>query len=168
MKPGRIRDRCRSRANETRGVSHVVGVLVLVALTVCLAVVIAVGLDAWSLASSDPTAAFQLSVDANRSAIVIEHVAGDPIDVERLSMTISVNNTALTRQPPVPFVGATGFDGAPDGPFNAKADSEWTAGEHAGVSIAKTNSPELTAGDSVTVSLVVDDRQLAKLETTAT
>jgi len=64
-------------------------------------------------------------------------------------------------------VGAKGFDGAPDGPFNAKSDSTWTAGERAGVSIAN-NSPTLAAGDSVTVTLTIDGRRVAPLETTAT
>ncbi|TMT87766.1 type IV pilin [Haloterrigena sp. H1] len=153
--------------SETRAVTQSIGVILLVALTVCLATVVAVNAGAWSLERQSQTATFELSADGDRAAIVITHIAGDDIDVEALPVTIAVNGTELTVQPPVPFVGAHGFDGTPDGPFNAKSDSTWTAGERAGVSIAGTNSPTLTAGDSVTVTLAVDDRQVATLETTA-
>jgi len=155
-----------SAPESNRGISPVIGVLVLVALTVCLAAVVAAGVGAWSLESPGPTASFELAADGNDSSITIEHVAGDAIDVEALSVTIAVDGTELDAQPPIPFVGATGFDGAPDGPFNAKSDSTWTAGERAGVSIAN-NSPTLAAGDSVTVTLTVDGRRVATLETTA-
>jgi len=103
-----------------------------------------VGVGAWSLESPGPTASFELAADGNDSSITIEHVAGDAIDVEALSVTIAVDGTELDTQPPIPFVGAKGFDGAPDGPFNAKSDSTWTAGERAGVSIAN-NNPTLAA-----------------------
>ena len=154
--------------SETRAVTRSIGIVLLVSLTVCLATIVAVSAGAWSLESQGQTATFELSADGDRATIAITHIAGDAIDVEALSVTIAVNGTELTAQPPVPFVGARGFDGAPDGPFNAKSDSTWTAGERAGVSIAGTNRPTLTAGDSVTVTLAVDDRQVATLETTAT
>ncbi|MFC6764491.1 type IV pilin [Natrinema soli] len=156
-----------SEPESNRGISPVVGVLALVALIVCLAAVVAAGVGAWSLESPGPTASFELEADGGMSSIAVEHVAGDAIDVEALSVTIAVDGTELDAQPPIPFVGATGFDGAPDGPFNAKSDSTWTAGERAGVSIAN-NSPTLAAGDSVTVTLTVDGRRVATLETTAT
>jgi len=117
-----------SDPESNRGISPVVGVLALVALTVCLAAVVAVGVGAWSLESAGPTASFELAADGNDSSITIEHVAGDAIDVEALSVTIAVDGAELDAQPPIPFVGAKGFDGAPDGPFNAKSDSAWTAG----------------------------------------
>ncbi|WP_254762159.1 type IV pilin [Natrinema marinum] len=151
-----------------RAVSPIVGVLVLLALTVCLAVVVAVGVSGMGLESAGPTGSFDLSADGDRSKIVIDHVAGDAIDVEALSVTIAVNGTELAQQPPVPFVGASGFDGTPDGPFNARADPEWSPGERAGLSVAGTNSPQFATGDSVTVTLAVDGRQIARLETTAT
>lgn len=151
-----------------RGLSPLVGVVTLLALTVCLAAIVAVGVGAWSIGSPGPTATFDLVADGSTSTIVIEHVAGDPVDVEDLSVTIAVNGTELADQPPVPFVGASGFDGAPDGPFNAEAEAEWTSGERAGLSLARTNQPELSAGDSVTVTLATDGRRIATLEATAT
>ncbi|AFO58006.1 MULTISPECIES: type IV pilin [Natrinema] len=167
----RTRDRRGTRPAVSAGkraVSPVVGVVVLLALTVVLGAVVAVGVNAWVLASPGPTASFDLSVDGDRSVIEIEHVAGERIDVESLSVMITVNGRALRAQPPVPFVGASGFNGTPDGPFNSRADSDWTAGERAAVSVAATNTPALETGDSVSVTLTVDGRRIAALETTAT
>ncbi|WP_226004450.1 type IV pilin N-terminal domain-containing protein [Natrinema salinisoli] len=152
---------------DRRGVSPILGVVLLLALTVCLATVVAVAIGGWSPESPGPNATFELSADADGSSIVLEHVAGDPIDVEALSVTVAVNGTELSAQPPIPFVGANGFRGTPDGPFNARSGSEWTPGEEAGVSVADTNTPTLEAGDSVAVTLVVDGRRIAELETTA-
>lgn len=155
-------------SRDGRAISPVVGIVLLLALTIALGTVVAVGVGAWSLESSGPTAAFELSVDGDRSTVEIEHVAGESINVESLSVTIAVNGRDLSAQPPVPFVGASGFDGAPDGPFNSRADSDWTAGERAGVSIADTNTPTLGPDDSVTVTLAVNGRRITDLETTAT
>ncbi|MGQ3411483.1 type IV pilin [Natrinema sp. LN54] len=153
---------------ETRAISPIIGVLLLVALTVCLAAVIAVGVGAWTLESPGSTATFELSADGDQSSISIEHVAGDAVDVEALSVTVAVNGTELAEQPPVPYAGASGFNGTPEGPFNSGADSEWTVGERASLSVADTNSPPLARGDSVTVTLAIDGRRVATLEATAT
>lgn len=157
----------RIRKADARGVSPLVGVLALLAITVCLATVVAAGVGTLSLESSDPTATFELSADGDESRITIAHVAGDAIDVDALSVVIAVNDRELSNQPPVPFVGATGFDGTPDGPFNEKDESKWRPGERASLVVAGTNAPALTSGDSVTVTLAVDGRRLARLETTA-
>lgn len=152
---------------DSRAVAPLVGILALIALAVVLATVIAVGATPSSLETAGPTAAFELSADGDASSIVIEHVAGDAIDVEPLAVTIAVDGEELDEQPPVPFVGANGFDGTPDGPFNAASDSEWRAGERAGLVVAGTNDPAIESGDSVTVTLVADGTRVATLETTA-
>lgn len=138
----------------------------MLAVTVCLVAVIAAGMLTWSLESSS-TAAFDLTVDGDAGTIVIEHVAGDAIDVRDLSVTISVDGTALSSQPSVPFVGTGGFYGAPTGPFNGASDPQWRAGERAGLTVASTNTPGLESGDSVTVRLTVDGQLLAELEADA-
>ncbi|WP_238717347.1 type IV pilin N-terminal domain-containing protein [Natronorubrum halophilum] len=155
------------RDGATRGISPVVGVVVLIALTVCLATVIAVGVGAWSLEAGGPTAAFDLSVDGEQSTVAVEHVSGDPVDVGQLSVVITVNDEELADQPPVPFVGADGFVGTPNGPFNSATDQEWRAGERASVTVAEENDPGIEGGDSVTVTLTVDGDRVAILETTA-
>lgn len=148
--------------------SPLIGVLLLIGVTVALATVVAIGVSTWSLESTPTTAAFELTVAGERSAITIEHVAGDAIDVTDLSITVTVNEDPLTKQPPVPFVGAEGFAGAPTGPFNAESEPTWTTGERAGFVVAETNQPHLASGDSVTVTLAVDGWRVASLEATAT
>ncbi|AXR76797.1 type IV pilin [Natrarchaeobaculum sulfurireducens] len=150
-----------------RGLSPLVGVLVLVAITVALAVVVAAGAASLSVGSAPPTAAFDLQADGESGEIAIDHVAGDVIDVGSLSVSVSVDETDLAMQPPVPFVGADGFDGTPDGAFNAEADPTWRTGERVSVTVAETNEPTLESGDAVTVTLSVDDVRVTTLETTA-
>ena len=129
---------------------------------------ITVGLSTWSV-DSPTTAAFELSAEGERDEIIIEHVAGDSIDIRDLSVTITIDGTELEYQPSVPFVGNHGFDGTPDGPFNAEADPQWHAGERAGLTIAtNVNDPDLEAGDTVTVTLAVDGQLLTELEAEAT
>ncbi|ELY41215.1 type IV pilin [Natronorubrum tibetense] len=152
----------------TRAVSRLVGVLALLAITVLLATMVAVGASTWSLEAGGPTAAFDLTVDGEESTIAIDHIEGDEIDVAELSIRITVDGEELTDQPPVPFVGADGFDGSPTGPFNAESDSEWRTGERASVTVAETNDPTVESGDTVGVTLVVNGTRIATLETTAT
>jgi len=150
-----------------RAISPLVGVLALLAVTVALATIVAAGASTLSVDSPGPSAAFDLAVDGSESSITIDHVAGETIDVETLSITVAVDGTELADQPPVPFVGASGFDGTPDGPFNAEAGQQWRSGTAAGFSVADTNSPTLERGDTVTVSLAVDGASIATLETVA-
>ena len=151
-----------------RAVSRLVGVLALLAITVLLATIVAVGASTWSLESGGPTAAFDLAVDGEESTVTIDHRHGDEIDVAELSVRIAVAGEELAEQPSVPFVGANGFDGSPTGPFNAESDSEWRTGERASVTVAGTNDPEIESGDTVAVTLAVDGTRIATLETTAT
>lgn len=167
------RTRCRSgapaashgRGSQTRALAPLVGVLALLTITIALAAVVAVGASSISTGSVAPTAAFELAVDG--ATIEIRHLSGDAIDVESLSMTIAVEGTELSHQPPVPFVGAAGFDGPPTGPLNPESDSEWRSGESARLTVAGTNSPTIERGDAIEVELVADDHRIGTLETTA-
>lgn len=151
-----------------RGVSPLVGVLLLVGITAALATIVVLSASTWTVEPTPITAAFELTVDGDHSAITIAHIAGDAIDVTELSVTIAVGETELAKQPPVPFVGASGFLGTPHGPFNARSDPIWTPGEQTGVTVAGTNDPQIDPGDSVTVTLAVDGQPVATLEATAT
>jgi archaeal type IV pilus assembly protein PilA len=82
-------------------------------------------------------------------------------------MTVAVDDEPLSVQPPVLFVGAEGFSGAPTGPFNASGDQNWTSGDRATLTLASTNEPQLASGDAVTVSLAVDGQRLTTLDETA-
>ncbi|AGB38219.1 type IV pilin [Natronococcus occultus] len=156
-----------TRSLRERGVAPVVGVVLLVGVTVALATVVAVAIGGLSPDSVQTTAAFELRADGEDGTITVEHVAGDPIDVEELSVTVAVNGDPLAHQPPVPFTGATGFDQAPSGPFNSASGSSWTTGERSTLSIAGTNGPAIEPGDTVSVTLAVDGQRIAALETTA-
>lgn len=148
-----------------RGVSPVLGVLLLVAITVLLAAVVVAGAGSLSLSSAPPTASFAL--EAEESKLHLEHTGGDPIDVETLSMTVSVDGVPLEQQPSVPFAGAPGFDGSPDGPLNDSSENTWRPGERSTLTVAGTNDPALSSGDTVGIDLVVDGERIASLETTA-
>ncbi|GAB3667962.1 type IV pilin N-terminal domain-containing protein [Halopiger thermotolerans] len=155
------------RSPPDRSVSSVVGTVLLLVIAVCVAGVVLAGVSTWTPASPAATTAFELSADSDRSTVTIEHRVGDAIDVRELSVTVIVDGTELAEQPPVPFVGAAGFDGAPTGPFNAKGDPQWSAGERASFAVAATNEPPIEMGDSVRVRLVVDGRVIADLEAIA-
>ena len=155
--------------SSTRAVAPIVGVLALVAITVALAVTVAVGIGfaGDALLESGPNAAFELEADADRSELTVEHVGGDSINVTDLELKLAVNGDRLEHQPPVPFVGADGYRGAPSGPFNPKADSEWRVGETATLRVAGTNDPTIRSGDTISVTVIVDGTIMTRLETTA-
>ncbi|MFU8866584.1 type IV pilin N-terminal domain-containing protein [Natronococcus sp.] len=157
----------RARASDDRGVAPVIGVVLLIGVTVALATVVAVGAGGLSPEPAHQPVAFDLTADGGEGTITIEHVAGDPIAVDDLSVTVAVNGDPLSDQPPVPFTGATGFNQTPSGPFNAASDSTWTAGERSTISVAGSNDPTVSSGDIVSVTLAVDGQQIAALETTA-
>lgn len=155
------------QASSIRAITPVVGTLMLAAIAVLLAAVLVSGVTAISLESDPPTAAFDLEADGETDTLEIEHVGGETVDVRDLSVTITVEGDTLRYQPPVPFVGADGFDGSPDGPFNDEADPSWERGERVTLTVAETNQPTLNSGDTVTVTLTVDDYRIATLETVA-
>jgi len=150
-----------------RAIGSPLAAVLLIAVTVALAGVLAVNVGGWS-PEAGPDAAIEMSVDGDTGAVVLEHVAGDPIDVEELSVVVSVDGEELTHQPPVPFAGAEGFYGTPDGPFNVETDDEWTVGERTTFRVAGTNEPTIEPGSDVVVALTVDGRTVARLEATAT
>lgn len=154
-----------------RAVAPIVGVLALLAVTVALAATIAIGVGVGftdgALLESGPDAAFDLEADADRSELTLEHVGGEPVNVTELELEIAVNGESLERQPPVPFVGADGYRGAPSGPFNPETDPEWRVDETATLRVAETNDPAIRSGDTVSVTVVVDGTVVADLEATA-
>jgi flagellin-like protein len=150
-----------------RGLSPVVGSLLLVALTVGLAAT--VGTVALQTDTADPPPRVRLSAaaDAATDRITVTHEGGDSVAVDRLRMRVTVAGDPLAHQPPVPFFAASGFHSGPTGPFNTATDGEWVAGQTAGLRLASTNDPLLDPGDPVTVVLYHGDYRIASLETTA-
>jgi len=150
-----------------RALSTPVGAVALVAVTVALAVVVGSTVTGSIDGQSSTQTRFSLTVDPTADRIEIEHRGGGTIDVRELSMVVSVNGRSLDRQPPVPFFAARGFVSGPTGPFNSASDPTWTAGERGSIAIAETNAPTIDPGDKVRIRLLVNDRQVAVLETTA-
>lgn len=149
----------------TRGLSPVVGTVLLVAITVALAGLAgAVVVDS---APGDPTPHARISVDANAGPdrIAVTHEGGDTLSTEKVSVRVSVDGQPLTYQPPVPFFAARGFRGGPTGPFNPSADPEWSAGETAELRLASTNAPLIDPASTVTVTVSTDSGVIAELET---
>ncbi len=151
---------------DSRGVTPVVGVVVLVAVTVVLALSVGAALTTPGTTET-PSAALSLTVDGAEGEITLTHRGGDTLDISALDVRIEVDGTALAEQPPVPFVGADGFDGSPTGPFNAESPDEWRAGERAGVHLADTNAPPLSADSRVTVVVATDSGVIQEVTTTA-
>ncbi|WP_254807462.1 type IV pilin [Natronosalvus amylolyticus] len=152
-----------------RGVSPLVGTVLFLGITVLLAGTLAIGVAPHlaSPSTATPGQALELEADADRDELVFDLVAGNAIDVRELEVHVTIDDEPLEFQPPVPFVGAHGFRGAPDGPFNGATDPQWRPGERAAVRLAGTNAPALEEGSVVRAHLTVDGQTIARLVTVA-
>lgn len=150
----------------TRGVSPVLGTILLVGVTVVLALSVGAVLTSQDL-DETPSASLSLSVENESERIALTHEGGDALDVSALDLTVEIDGTELDHQPPVPFFAADGFRAGPTGPFNSKSPDRWRAGERAGVRLADTNNPSLTGDSEVTVSLAVDGAVICEETATA-
>lgn len=149
-----------------RGLSPVIGCLLLTAITVAGAAVVGA-----AVAVDPPEPAPMVSFDAEADAsgtVRITHRGGATIAPESLRVHVRVDGEPLASQPPVPFFSAHGFESGPTGPFNAAYTGDWRAGETARFRIAGTNDPTLYAGASVEIRLYVDGQKIAEMSTVAT
>ena len=154
-----------------RAVSSTVGVALLLVVTVVLAatvgsVALASVPDETTLSTTTAATPVALSVSAADDRLSFTHRAGRALDVDALTLHVTVDGTPLAHQPPVPFFSKTGFRPGPTGPFNAASDGRWSVGETATFRVASTNSPSLEPGARVTVRVATDDRVVARLSTT--
>uniref|UniRef100_UPI0005B1D315 hypothetical protein n=1 Tax=Haloferax sp. ATB1 TaxID=1508454 RepID=UPI0005B1D315 len=117
--------------------------------------------------SPTPTRPTALSLAVSGDTLSLTHEGGAPLDVDSLAIRISVDGAPLAHQPPVPFFSASGFQPGPTGPFNAAADSRWTAGETATLELAGTNDPDIELGATVTVRVFDGETPVAALEASA-
>lgn len=150
-----------------RATASVVAVALLVLLAVGLAGVLAAGLGAVAPPEPPPRAALELSADAGADRVALTHLGGDPLDVRRLRLRVSVDGTGLAHQPPVPFFAARGFRAGPTGPFNSAAAPRWTPGETASLRLASTNAPALAPGARVRAEVYVRGHLVARLSVVA-
>jgi FlaG/FlaF family flagellin (archaellin) len=153
-----------------RGVAPVLGVTTLVAITVVLAALVGgMVLDVELDAPPDASIAADASYDSasGQTDVLLTHLAGDRLDVEALTIRLSINGVALEHQPPVPFFSARGFESGPTGPFNSGASDRWWAvGERAGLTIAGSNDPVPTRGDVIAIRIFVDGDPVSAVRTT--
>lgn len=147
-----------------RGIAPVAGVLLLAIVVVLGGGVATVAFAVDAPAEPTPTAV--LSLSATGDQVTVDHRGGDAIDVTAATVRVRVDGDPLDRQPPVPFFSAVGFRSGPNGPFNAASDGVWRVGETASFRVAGTNDPTLSPGRTVTVTVAVDGRTVATLETT--
>jgi len=148
-----------------RGLSPVVGVVCLLAVTVLLAAVVVAAVPTGP--PPEPTVAtFDLDVDPG-GEIRLTHAGGEPVEPGAIDLEIRVDGEPLAEPPPVPFFSANGFESAPEGAFNSALSGPWVAGETASLTLAGTNEPGIDAGDAVLVRVYVDGHRVAELETTA-
>lgn len=150
---------------DERGVSPVLGVVLLVGLTVIAAALFGTLAFGQAAALDGPAPRATFTVEAVGDRISIVHDGGDAVAVGPLRVEVSVDGAPLRHQPPVPFFAANGFRGGPTGPFNPSSEGEWTAGETASFRVAGTNTPALTPGASLTVELFHGDSRIASLQT---
>ncbi|WP_418284355.1 type IV pilin [Halorubrum sp. DTA46] len=139
----------------------VAGVLLLAITVVLAGGVVTAALDR----PAEPAPSASLSLSAVDDRIAIDHRGGDALDADELTVRVRVDGEPLARQPSVPFFSTAGFRPGPTGPFNAASDDRWRVGETASFRVAGTNDPTLAPGRTVTVSISVDDRPVATLET---
>ncbi|WP_436901147.1 type IV pilin [Halovenus halobia] len=147
-----------------RAVSSVVGVILLISL-----VVVGAGTMSLALATEPPDPApvssFELAVDADTDELSITHRGGESIDLTEATIRITIDGKRVTHQPPVPFFAARGFESGPGGPFNSASDNTWRPGETGTLELASTNSPALTPDSIVTVRIITDGTEIARLST---
>lgn len=154
------------RTTGPRGVAPVVGVLALVLVTVTLALVVGTALPSPDIEES-PSAGLSVTVVASEDRVALTHEGGDTLDVSAVTLQIEVDGTPLAEQPPVPFFAADGFESGPTGPFNSRSPDSWRAGETGSVRLATTNTPMVTPGLPVTVTLTTEGAVIYRETVTA-
>ena len=158
----------------SRGISPVIGTVVLLLVVVSLTAV--VGTTAFSAISpgdgsglttpgGDAAIAMSVTNDSNRITLHLER--GSPIDVRELTLRIDVDGAPLEHQPTVPAAGMEGFY-MPTGPFNEASDPMWTAGESATLRVAGSNDPPIELESEVTVTIYRDGHSIATVRDRAT
>ena len=143
------------------------GAVLLVGVTVLLVVVLTVAVTGFAPTEPAEPVVIEASADAATGRVSLEHVSGPPLDVRQVTVRVEIDGEPLVHQPPVPFNGATGFNGAPSGPFNQGADPAWVLGESASFVVASTNDPPLVPGAEVVVTVTRDGRLVARASTAA-
>jgi FlaG/FlaF family flagellin (archaellin) len=138
-----------------RGVSPVVGVVLLVFVSLALSASVIATVQTTAPEPS-PTVQLSVSADAAKNRITVTHNHGDVLDVTTLTVSVEIDGEPLEYQPPVPFFAAEGFESGPTGVFNSASENTFSAGDQSSIRLAATNSPALTPGSVVTVTIATE------------
>lgn len=173
MGPFRPRQpRNQTETPSTTRASAPIGIVLLLAVAVILAGGVGAatfggdGVIPGSIAAAEPAPTASLSVNAVEDRVTLTHRGGDSLDVSRIELRLRVNGEPLKHQPPVPFFSAEGFRPGPTGAFNSAGTTMLRGGETASIRVARTtNAPSLTPGATLSVTVYVDEKRVAVLET---
>ncbi len=145
----------------SRGITPVVGVVILLLVTLGLSGALAV-----VIADSQPTVepqSFSFSINATHEeehggTIELFHEGGATVYTGDIDLWVEIDGTPLKVQPDVPY-SSNGLSGMAKGPFNwNSADKNWGAGEYGSFNIAKSaNEPHIEVGSEVTVKIYHED-----------
>lgn len=141
------------------------GAVLLALITVALAGVLLAGAGTATLDHAESNFVTVSATAEPDGTVILTHESGKPVDVDHITVEVTVNGERLAEQPPVPFFSERGFETGPTGPFNTAADQEWILGEDASFTIGDSNSPAPTAGDRIEVPLYRDGHPFAEATT---
>lgn len=149
-----------------RGITPVIAAPLLLVITLLLAVVIGtITLGFTTLSEPEALTVIDVSSDPTTNSVTIVNKGPRELDVRELTIVIEIDHQPLSHQLTVPFFSHQGYHSGPTGPFNSATDPYWTTGEEVSFRIASTNSPSLTPGVTLTITLSINDSPIAQSET---
>jgi archaellum component FlaF (FlaF/FlaG flagellin family) len=121
-----------------------------------------------SLDDPEPLTIIEVRTDASTNTITLVNKGPRDIDVRELTITIEIDGTPLEYPLTIPYFSQRGFHPGPTGAFNSATDPYWLPGERVSFRIASTNTPTLTPGDSLTITLKINNSPIAQRQATIT
>jgi flagellin-like protein len=159
-------------AMDDRGVSPVIGVILMVAITVILAAVIGTFvLDlGQSAGQSAPQASLSVTADSSTNTITIEHTGGDGINSGNTRLIIEAGGGTTTfdqESDSTLSVGGSADIGL-DTQGNSDDSVQTWAGDSSVYSSVDGGADPFDSGDQITITLIDTDSQRQIFETTIT
>jgi len=162
------------RTDGDRGVSPVIGVILMVAITVILAAVIGTFvLDLGNNAGkSAPSASLAVTTNINANNVTISHKGGDGLDSSQTRVVVKIGDKKQTFDPTsnsvVLSVGSEATINVTDGSGGSHIDWNGDGTYDYDVSTSNIASSPLASGTQVNIQLIDTDSQRVIYETTVT
>ena len=153
----------------SRAVAPVFATILLVAIvTVTAGVVSVMAVEFTSTISEETTAVpgaigASVELEATGQTLQFTNTGTETLDIDEVALKISVSDQPLAFQPTIPYFSTTGFEPGPSGPFNSASNMTWEPGQKATITVANTNEPVPTVGDSVTVEVWYEGEYVGKV-----